>query len=256
LFNQSLNWPFVTTNPYSSSQIFAYFPPVITTALGIPPEQVQTFALQVWTPASYTGPNDIDQLGTLYLAFIPSELVDTLAAEIKAPQSLFYTGTNGISAALAARVESAFDLTSIPNPNTGIGGGSPPPDMSSGSSSQEKVRQDAIIGVVSALGALALVILGFLVYRSIKRRQELGHRRLSDQDFAGQRPEGREFDEDSVGGQRRRSFYFAEDSLRGFENERQGQSNPEARLTPAQMVQRRVVPSTISAPVLKESSIW
>jgi len=35
LFNQQLNWQFEATNPDSSNQIFAYFPGVIATALGI-----------------------------------------------------------------------------------------------------------------------------------------------------------------------------------------------------------------------------
>jgi hypothetical protein len=35
LFNQELNWQFVTQNPVSSSQIFAYLPVVLTTALNI-----------------------------------------------------------------------------------------------------------------------------------------------------------------------------------------------------------------------------
>ena len=35
LFNQELNWQFVATNQDSSSQIFAYFPLVLQTALGV-----------------------------------------------------------------------------------------------------------------------------------------------------------------------------------------------------------------------------
>jgi hypothetical protein len=36
LFNQELGWQFEATNPDSSNQVFAYFPGVISTALGIP----------------------------------------------------------------------------------------------------------------------------------------------------------------------------------------------------------------------------
>jgi hypothetical protein len=35
LFNQELNWPFVVNSQISASQIFAYMPVLITTALGI-----------------------------------------------------------------------------------------------------------------------------------------------------------------------------------------------------------------------------
>ena len=35
LFDMELNWPFVVTSPISSTQIFAYIPIIIATALGI-----------------------------------------------------------------------------------------------------------------------------------------------------------------------------------------------------------------------------
>ena len=100
-----------------------------------------------------------------------------------------------------------------------------------------------------------------MIYRSFRRRRELAHHGLSDAIgvgmrgaesggyFTGQRPEGREFDEDSLGGQRRRSFYYAEDSLRA----REEQGSPESVGAGPMMSQRRVVP--ISAPVLTESSM-
>ena len=115
----------------------------------------------MWKPDSYTGPQDASQLGTVWLGYVPSDLVSTLAAEIKAPQSPFYTGTTGISAELAARVDSAFSLNSVPNPSAPIVNGSSGSAAAdaSGATVQEKERQDAIIGVMSALGALALIIL-------------------------------------------------------------------------------------------------
>jgi hypothetical protein len=210
---------------------------------------VQTFALQVWQPASYTNTSDASALGTVYLAWIPNFAVTDLAAQLKAQSSPFYTGTNGIPAALAAKVVSSFSLDSVPNPNSGTGNNNSPLSSNSGDTSEEKSRQNAIIGVVSALGAFAVIILAILIYRSFKRRQELSHHRLSGGDyFTGQRPEGREFDEDSVGGQRRRSFYYAEDSLRD------GQG-ADTRISPVQTSQRRVMPAAISHPVLTESSM-
>jgi hypothetical protein len=55
-------------------------------------------------------------------------------------------------------------------------------------------------------GAIAAFVLVFLLHRTMKRRRELAHRRLNDPptgDMMGYRPEGQEFDRDSVGGQRR-----------------------------------------------------
>jgi len=60
------------------------------------------------------------------------------------------------------------------------------------------------------------------------------------------------FDQDSIGGQRRRSFYFAEDSLRGFGSEAgtavAGSQDP-------QLARRNVVPNAIGAPHLTQSSM-
>ena len=219
--------------------------------------QVKTYALEVYVPSTYHGTNDMSQLGTMWLGFIPTNLTDTLAAEIKATQSAFYTGVpNAVARQLASLVNSGFNLNSVPPPATGGSGSS---SISSGSNNS-KSRQDAIIGVVTALGAIALLVLAFLGYRSFKRRRELAHRRLSDpvqaNQFVGARPEGREFDQDSVGGARRRSFYYAEDSLRGFQGERQEEGHLDSRANPAGMSQRRpVVPAAISAPILRESSM-
>lgn len=206
----------------------------------------------------------------MWLGYIPSDLVDTLAVQIKARQSTFYTGVQDpVAQALATRVNSGFSLKSVADPNTSgsNNNGATAGNSSTGGSSSSKSRQDAIIGVVSALGAIAVLVLAFLIYRSLKRRKELAHHRLSDPPAGfqvdGARPDGREFDQDSVGGQRRRSFYFAEDSLRGYQG--QGSSGAEriddgqydARTSPSGgMAQRRnVMPTAISAPILRESSM-
>lgn len=219
---------------------------------------IKTWALQVYVPSSYKSPTDSIQLGTMWLGYIPTDQVDTLAAEIKTKQSAFYTGVpDGVARALASHVNSGFSINSVADPNTGdIGPGS---TGSSASSSNGKSRQDAIIGVVSALGAVALLVLVFLVYRSMKRRRELAHRRLSDPPDAGAfvvgaRPDGREFDQDSVGGARRRSFYYAEDSLRGFQGDRNDENQYDSR-SPTMSQRRNVAPATISAPILQQSSM-
>jgi hypothetical protein len=217
--------------------------------------EVKTYCLQMYVPSTYQGTEDMNQLGTMWLGFIPSNMVDPLAAQIKATQSAFYNGVpNSVAQQLASFVNSGFNLNSVPPPDTGNGNGS-----SNSSTSSSRTREDAIIGVVSALGGIALLVLAFLVYRSIKRKRELAHRRLSDPvagEIAGARPEGREFDQDSLGGARRRSFYYAEDSLRGFQGQRQEEVQYDSRANVPGMSQRRtVVPAAISAPILRESSM-
>jgi len=205
-----------------------------------------TWALQVYIPTSYHTPADAAQLGTLWLGYIPSNLVTTLAQEILAKQSKFYTAeADAVARDLAANVNSGFSILSVSDPNAG--------GPSSGSDG--KSRQDAIIGVVSSLGGIAFIVLVFLAYRMMKSRRDLAHRRLSDPPDVGSvgvRPEGQDFDQDSIGGARRRSFYYAEDSLRGLQD-----SEPEQVAGPSVMTQRRaIVPGTpISAPILQENSL-
>lgn len=223
-------------------------------------DQVKTYCLQVYIPTTYQGPNDASELGTTWLGYIPNEYVDALAAEIKTKSSTFYTGVPaGVAKDLADRVVSGYSLLSVADPHTDPGSTASDGNGDSGASRDDgKSRQDAIIGVVSALGAIALLVLVFLVYRSMKRRRQLAHRRLSDppDEVIGARPAGRQFDQDSVGGARRRSFYYAEDSLRGYESQANAQDQLMQEASPTTMSQRRnVVPGSISAPVLRGSTM-
>jgi hypothetical protein len=219
---------------------------------------VQPYALRAYVPATYQNVSDQQDLGTIYLALIPSDQVDTLGAMIKARNSQFYTPPNTVAQEIAVRVDPSFPIDAFANSKNLPGGGANQ-GASSGLSNQAKVRHDAIIGVVTTLGGVALVVLSFLVYRAYKRRQELAHRRLSDPvEAPGVRPEGREFDQDSVGGQRRRSFYYAEDSLQGYQSQgaRPEEGSYDYRSGNGGMVQRRnLVPATISAPILQGSTM-
>jgi hypothetical protein len=205
-----------------------------------------TYALQVYIPTSYQTPADAAQLGTLWLGYVPSNLVVTLSQEILAKQSSFYTGeSDPVAKTLASYVNAGYDILSVSDPNSAA------PSSSDGGQS----RRNVIIGVVCSLGGVAFFVLVFLAYRIMKNRRNHAHRRLSDSagvDSAGVRPEGQDFDQDSVGGARRRSFYYAEDSLRGFQD-----SEPAQIAGPSVMTERKtVVPGTpISAPVLQENSL-
>ncbi|KAL4070006.1 hypothetical protein V8B97DRAFT_1871946, partial [Scleroderma yunnanense] len=246
LFNSSLNWEFVATNADSPGQIFAYFPEVIATALGIETSQVMNYELIVYIPSSYTGPQDVNQLGTVWQGYIPSDQVSILASLISNQKSVFYTGQNGIiPTTLAACVDPSLSLDAISGPKPG--------GSSSSSSSGTDTRKDAIIGVVSSLGAISLIIVAYVGYRSYKRRREGSHRRI-DEDVAGVRPEGQEFDRDSLGEQRRRSFYYAEDSLRGYQGVHV-EDNTYDHHASTMRERRPIVAGAISTPILRESTM-
>ncbi|TCD62106.1 hypothetical protein EIP91_007481 [Steccherinum ochraceum] len=229
LFDPSLRWSWVTSNTDAASQIFAYTPVLIQNAIGVSADQVMTYALQFWQGTNYQSAADVDKLLTMYLAYIPSDKVDQLAQELLAKNSAFYTQAGYPYTQLAAHVDATFPVSgavasdgSDDGADPATGGGSAPASTSSSS----KTRENVIIGVVSSLGAVTLLVLAFLVVRALKQRRELAHRRLSDppqgrlagdDGFVGARPDNQEFDRDSVGGARRRSFYYAEDSLRADE---------------------------------------
>jgi len=222
-------------------------------------------------PNDYGGPADVDKLRTEYLFYLPTDQVPVLANQLKAKTSPFYQLVQPPYNQIPSIVDPSFALTSIANPD--LIPGSP----SAATSRGDKSRTNTIIGVVSGLGGLALIILGVLVFNSVKRSRELRHRRLSDSSAPNNLyPDrsGREFDQDSIGGQRRRSFYFAEDSLRG-QQQTVEQSVPLPQVptqyvvqpgsqiqysqhtSPESMRERRppVGPVSISAPVLTQSSL-
>ncbi|KAF9778560.1 hypothetical protein BJ322DRAFT_1101964 [Thelephora terrestris] len=257
LFDQGLNWATVVQNTDSPGQIFAWLPPLIQSALSITSDQVKSFALQVYIPNSYQGPSDVSQLGTTWLGYIPTPLVDALAAQIKVKSSGFYMDLSSPYSDLAAHVNPAYDITTVTT-TTGIPGSGGSGGSSGGASNHSRTRENAIIGVVSALGGITLMVLGYLIYRAVQKRRELAHRRLSDPPtdyFVGEAPPNRNFDQDSIGGQRRRSFYFAEDSLRGFSD--YNYNNDGARLSPEQTpgLNRRPIAGNIGPPVMRENSL-
>lgn len=222
--------------------------------MSIAEDQVQTFALQVYEPSTYESTQDEDDLETMYLAYIPTGQVNALAQQLLVKTSEFYTALGSPYDQLANHVIPSFPIDTVQAP--GGTPANPSNNDTSGnatsSSGSSKTREDAIIGVVSSLGAVTLIVLAFLVVRAVKQRRALAHRRLSDpsggagdeRDFVGARPNGQEFDRDSVGGQRRRSFYYAEDSLRGYEDNEQ--TMRERRPVNAQM---------IGAPVLRDNTM-
>ena len=111
----------------------------------------------------------------------------------------------------------------------------------------------------SCLGRYNVIVLGYLIYRAIQKRRELAYRRLSDtpaNPFVGEAPPNRNFDKDSICGQGRRSFYFAEDSLRGFLDH--SYAGDSARFSPKQTsgLNRRPIAGNIGPPpVMREDSL-
>lgn len=203
-------------------------------------------------------------LQTEYLAYISSSMVDTLANQLLVKTSPFYQIAPPYNQ-LSAHVLSTFPVAGASD-NSGSSSGTDGSNNSASSgSSSNKTRENAIIGVISSLGAITLLVLAFLAIRAFKQRRALAHRRLSDppQDpnaFVGARPDNQEFDRDTLGDQRRRSFYYAEDSLRVHEGSTDvgaaAAANFDQRTTDLGMRERRPVNAAmISTPVLRDNTM-
>ncbi|KZS93656.1 hypothetical protein SISNIDRAFT_410778, partial [Sistotremastrum niveocremeum HHB9708] len=267
LFTSTLDWGFVATNQQTIGQIFAYMPQVLQNALGLTADQVKTYALEVYIPANYNG--DPSTLLTMFYCYIPTDSVDQLSLELKARNSEFYSASGGIASQLAANVNGNFPVASSSSGSSNGGNSNNTPslsDSSVGTLAAGTKRRNAIIGVCSAIGGIALLVLGWWIYRNMKIRRESAHRRLSgaQSDMVPASGYGAaEFGvrEMSVGADgRRNSFYFAEDSLRGFqdpnrelrEEEQMGYNH---RLSPQMQQRRPVLPQHISAPILRDNTL-
>ncbi|KAH8103164.1 hypothetical protein DFH11DRAFT_1773904 [Phellopilus nigrolimitatus] len=232
MFDGTLGWEFVATKTDSAAQIFAY------ESLPL----IHLPRMQLWT---------------LFILYIPSDKVTELEQAVKARQSDLYTGISGISNQLAQ----CFSVTSVGDPITSDGSNGSSNSSSSSSSGSDHTRLDAIIGVCAALGGIALCILVFLIYRNFKRRQEVAHQHLTDTNPGGTPAPGQHFDQDSIGGQRRRSFYYAEDLLHGYAQAPMHDEVYDHRINPAAGIgggmreQRAIVPGMISAPILRDHTL-
>ncbi|KAH7336872.1 hypothetical protein B0J17DRAFT_695498 [Rhizoctonia solani] len=251
LFNSQLNWAFVTQHAEATGQLFAYTPVMIQNALGLSADQVKTFALQALTPSTFTG--DASEIRTMFLAYIPSDQVDNLAAQLRAKQSpLYVSQTTTIPAQLASLLDPSLPVNAVSTgssgtttPNSGGNGSSGSNGQASTEANQDRTRRDAIIGVCTAFGVVFAAVIGFFLFKKAQRKREQAHRPISPMYEHARTPE-----------ERPRSFFFAEDSLRGYQSggahavtdEYNYRQAPSHRRVPIQT-------SAISAPVLRESSL-
>lgn len=214
--------------------------------------------MQAFTPATYTG--DASQIRTLFLAYIPTADVDVLAAQLRVKQSALYTNqTATIPAQLAALLDPTLPITAVgtgssgtTTPNSGNGGSSGSSESNSNANAESHSRRDAIIGVCTAFAVILLAVAGWYAVRNAKRKREASHQPLSPEyERTGMNSPSDRMEE------RPRSFFFAEDSLRGYgatagahsvTEEYNYRRAPSHRRVPVQA-------SAISAPVLRESSL-
>jgi len=227
----------------------------------IDPSNVKALWLKPYASAQSNG--SLSSLMTIYNAYIPTSSVSSMAQQIQTPKSLYFTISQGVAGELANFTVSAFPLLYTPDPySASDGGGNPGNTSVSADVVASNRRRDAIIAVCTIVGGIGLVILGWWGYKNYKRRQESAHRRLADplgldrgygatDNVMRERPP-------SVGpdGIRRNSFYFAEDSLRGYRDQVRDMEE-EAQLSTS--VGRRhlqgATGAAISGPILRDNTM-
>lgn len=207
---------------------------------------MKTYALQVQIPDQWKG--DLTALGTVYIAYIPQDQVDPLSSMLRASNSPFYNQP-GIKGELARLVVSSYSLTSI---NPGGSSTATTGSTSSTNSKSDKTRTDAIVGVCAAVGGIAALVGIWWIMRHVQRKQVTKHRRisnLSDPNISNG-VYGTQHDD------RRTSFFYAEDELRGGYTQPAGTHPPPME---GNVMQQRIRPTVqhtpISAPVLQQNSL-
>lgn len=264
-FRLTLNWKFVATNVQSVGQLFLYTPQLIYTALKIDANQVKPYGLAPYAAKDYNG--DPQTLYTTWQGYIPNNLVDPLQNMINARQSAFYTDMTDTAGQLAQNVIVGFPLRYAADPSSGPPGtggpNSSPNNNATTLSAASTQRRNAIIGVVAAIGGIALIVLAWWLIKSYRRRRDAAHRPLGDADPLGYTGAGYGATEEgmrerppSVGpdGIRRNSFYFAEDSLRGYTDPARP-DEVEAGVGSSAGGRRPVGGQAISGPVLRQNTL-
>ncbi|KAJ7798173.1 hypothetical protein B0H13DRAFT_2391764 [Mycena leptocephala] len=89
IFDNTLNWAFVSASPTTQAQIFSGMPVIIADAVGISTGDIQSTSLQP------------QGTSTVFHVLIPSDVADALKLQIANPSSPFY---NGPGADLASHV--------------------------------------------------------------------------------------------------------------------------------------------------------
>jgi len=243
---------------------------MISGPLQVPSGEVQAIGLSVYEPNDWSG--NLQDLLTIIQCLVPTPYVDALAAQVEAHNSGFYTGqATQLLAQLAGQVDPSYPVFLATSGSSS--GGAVNPALGSllgnASSNGDNSRTNAIIGVCTSIGGLLLLSLAWWVYKN-KRNANAGHQRLSmasDQTppmhdpFADRNAVGYGATQEMRGDRRRESFFFAEDSLRGYaaDNAVRQEEDEMYHHRPSPDMQQRsrgpIVPSNISAPILRESSL-
>lgn len=164
-------WLFVVKSSDATSQLFNTFPSLIAGALNITQDEVKTYGLMVYQPATWDGQEA--SLLTQWLAYIPADHFETLNAYLKTTGSPLFNQP-GIQGQLAAQINTAYPLAASTGDNTRT-------DAPDGGDGDNNKKRDIIIGVCVGVGGLLWIALVVWIYKRVKRSNDKAvHKRLSE----------------------------------------------------------------------------
>jgi hypothetical protein len=182
-----LNYPFVVSNPLSSAQIFLYLPQGVAGGLQLDPDH---FILHCLYPLDTTA--RMGFVTTAAMAYIPSNMIDTLRLNLGTPSSPLYNNADVTVNTLTSYLNPAIPL--IPGQgagdgsSTGTGTGSAPTNTAGGNNGVFNTdSQNTSPGVKGTTAGIAMGCVGaasaygaamFLLARRYKKRKQ-AHRRTS-----------------------------------------------------------------------------
>jgi hypothetical protein len=182
-----LNYKFVVDNSLSSAQIFQYLPQGIADGLGLRGDQIVMSSL---IPLDTT--QALGYVTTIALAYMPTNMVSTLALDLHIPASAIYNNPDVSVNTLMNYINSAIPLTPGSTLSgsavTGTGSGTQATSTSNGNSgvfntvaqnttpSAKATAAGAAVGAIGAAAAYGAAM--FFIARRYKKRKQ-SHRRSS-----------------------------------------------------------------------------
>ena len=176
-FLYPLNYDFVWRHQESRDQIFHYLPEGIMYGLGIPLSNVTMQTLRAWDTTQ-----DLHYVTTLALAWIPSDLVDTLSLALHTPSDKFYNNPDASVKTLCSMINNAIPIRADNNTESGTPtDGTPPASPSNQGAApvggdiggSPPVKASSVgIGVGVVCGAAAYGAAMFFVARRYKKRRQ------------------------------------------------------------------------------------
>lgn len=154
-------------------------PSLISTAINITSSDVLTDKLVAYQPENFDG--STGTILSVYLGYIPTSYVDALSAAIKAPNSAFYTKTQGIPLQLSKVVNPTLPIMAYSQQgvaNTAVDAGaidgsssSSNGSSTSSSNSASEKKKTIIIAVVTSVGVFALALLAFFAIKAARKNK-------------------------------------------------------------------------------------